>query len=82
MSTRVLALIAAVGGLVWMVGFAIWLTSPLDPEGGHEIDPAVAGFAVSIALMGIAIGELGTATGAMGSRSSATSSPVSAWSSR
>jgi hypothetical protein len=67
-STRVLALVAAIGGLAWMAGFAIWLTSPLDPEGGHEAAPAVLVIAVSIALMGIGIGELGTRIGSAGSR--------------
>jgi hypothetical protein len=63
MNQRMLALLAAVGGVIWMAGFAAWLTAPITAAGDRESIPAIPMVAISIALMGIAVGELGTRPG-------------------
>ncbi len=63
MSQRLLALSAAIGGALWMAGFAAWLTSPLNATGDHSSALAIPLVPLGIALMGIGIGELGTRPG-------------------
>ena len=65
---RILAIMAAAGGVVWAAGLAAWLTSPMTADGGHDTSVVVPAIAVAITLMGIAVGELGTRPGNDGSR--------------
>jgi peptidoglycan/LPS O-acetylase OafA/YrhL len=63
MNQRILALLAAVGGIIWMVGLAAWLTAPLTPTGDRDTTVIIVAVALAIACMGVAIGELGTRPG-------------------
>ena len=68
MNQRLFALMAAAGGVLWMAGFAAWLTSSLNVTGDHSSAIAIPMVALSIALMGIGIGELGSRPGNASSR--------------
>jgi len=63
---RLLALAAAGGGILWIISFAIWLTSYVPATDTYDLR-VIPGLAIAIALMGVAIGELGTRPGDAGS---------------
>jgi hypothetical protein len=61
-SHRALALMAAGGGVFWIISFVIWLGSYVPAIDQYDLR-VIPGFAIGIALMGVAIGELGTRPG-------------------
>jgi hypothetical protein len=62
-SQRLLAFMAAIGGIAWIIGFATTLFLPLDPYGDPDTSIARFGVAIGSSLIGIALGELGTRAG-------------------
>jgi hypothetical protein len=60
---RLLGVLAAIGGIAWIIGVASALILPPDEFGDHDNTYAVIGVAIGSSLMGIALGELGTRPG-------------------
>jgi len=60
---RILGAMAAIGGLVWIVGIVSTYLLPLDVYGERDTSLAVWGVAIGAGLIGIALGELGTRPG-------------------
>lgn len=60
---RLLGVLAAVGGIAWIIGVATALILPPDEFGDHDNTYAVIGVAIGSSLIGIALGELGTRPG-------------------
>ena len=71
--------VAAVGGIAWIVGVASMFVLPRDNEGYRDLGVATIGLALAMAFIGIALGELGTRSGSASSqRTGRTISVVSA----
>jgi hypothetical protein len=64
---RGIGLMAALGGVAWIVGVVSLFALPRDVEGGRDTSIAVVGLAIGTALTGIALGELGSRRGSAGS---------------
>jgi hypothetical protein len=60
---RLLGVLAAIGGLAWIIGFATAMVLPPDPYGDPDTSLARYGVAIGSCLIGIALGELGTRPG-------------------
>ena len=60
---KVLGILAAIGGLVWIVGVLTLFLLPRDPDGYRDFSLAWFGWAAAAALIGIALGEIGTRAG-------------------
>ena len=60
---RRLGVMAAVGGIAWIIGVAMALILPPDEYGDHGRPFAVIGLAIGASLIGIALGQLGTRPG-------------------
>ena len=67
---RLLGVMAAIGGLAWLIGFASLLVMPLDEFGFPDSTIALVVAVPATALIGIALGELGTRRGSATSRQS------------
>jgi hypothetical protein len=65
---RLLGVLAAVGGIVWILGFASLFFMPRDVDGFHDSTLAIIAAIFATALIGIALGELGTRPGSATSR--------------
>ncbi len=68
MNQRLLGVLAAIGGLAWLIGFATLLVMPLDAYGNPDGTIAFLAAIPAVALIGTALGELGTRPGSPGSR--------------
>jgi hypothetical protein len=62
-SQRILALVAAAGGIAWIVGVGTALVLPPDMYGDPDTSLAIFGVAIGSSLIGVALGELGTRAG-------------------
>ena len=60
---RLLGVLAAIGGIAWIIGVASALILPPDEFGDHDNTYAVIGVAIGSSLIGIALGEFGTRPG-------------------
>lgn len=60
---RLLGVLAAIGGIAWIIGVASALILPPDEFGDHDNTYAVIGVAIGSSLIGIALGEFGTRQG-------------------
>jgi hypothetical protein len=65
---RLLGVMAAIGGLAWLIGFASLLVMPLDEYGFPDASIAIIAAALASSFIGIALGELGTREGSATSR--------------
>ncbi|HVQ21792.1 MAG TPA: hypothetical protein VMT36_00845, partial [Candidatus Saccharimonadia bacterium] len=65
---RLLGVLAAIGGIAWILGFASLFFMPRDVDGFHDSTLAIIAAIVATALIGIALGELGTRPGSAVSR--------------
>ena len=63
MNQRLLGVLAAIGGLAWIIGFTTAIFLPPDPYGDPDTSIARYGVAIGSSLIGIALGELGTRSG-------------------
>ena len=63
MNQKQLDLVAAIGGIAWILGVASMVMLPAEPGGYRDVSLALIGFAVGIVLIGVALGELGTRRG-------------------
>jgi hypothetical protein len=68
MARKQLGLIAAIGGIVWILGVASIFVLPRGADGYRTVWLASLGLALAIAFIGIALGELGTREGSETSR--------------
>ena len=69
MDRKLLGALAAIGGIVWLVGIASMFVLPLDSDGYRQATLAFLAFAAATVLIGIAIGLLGTRPDSARSRS-------------
>ena len=60
MTQRSLGVVAAIGGIVWLVAIASMVVLPKNDIGERDLSIAWVGIALGIAVIGIALGELGT----------------------
>jgi hypothetical protein len=60
---RTLGVVAAIGGIAWILAVASLFVLPRDPNGDSDATLALVGIAIAIALTGVALGELGTRRG-------------------
>lgn len=67
---RLLGVLAGIGGLAWLIGFATLLAMPVDEYGFPDSSIALVVAVPATALIGIALGELGTRPGSATSRQS------------
>jgi len=67
MSQKLLALLAAIGGVAWIAAGATMFLLPRTAEGDRDTSLAFIGFAVGMALIGTALGGLGTRPGSRAS---------------
>ena len=65
---RTLGLVAAIGGVAWILGVASIFVLPRGVDGYRNLSLANLGLALAIAFIGIALGELGTREGSETSR--------------
>jgi hypothetical protein len=65
---RLLAAMAAIGGIAWTIGVASIFVLQRDAFGDRNLTLAMIGMALAIAFIGIALGELGTRNGSATSR--------------
>lgn len=63
MNPRLLANLAAIGGIAWIIGVAMALILPPDEYGDHDNTYAVISLAIGASLIGIVLGQLGTRPG-------------------
>ncbi len=63
MRQRQLGIVAAIGGIAWILAVVSIFVLPRQPDGYWDFGPAQFGLALGIAMTGIAIGELGTRQG-------------------
>ena len=68
MDRKVLGILAAIGGLVWLGAVASMFILPMGSDGYRQADLAFLGFAASYVLIGVALGLLGTRPGSSQSR--------------
>ncbi len=67
MNTRLLGVLAAIGGIAWLVAIASLYVLPLDFEGNRDTSVASIGLMIGMTLTGIALGELGSRRGSTAS---------------
>ncbi len=60
---RLLGVLAAVGGVAWIIGVALAFLLPTDEYGDHDNAFTVIGLAVGASLIAIVLGQLGTRPG-------------------
>ena len=65
MNQRILGILAALGGIVWIVGIASTYVLPPDMYGERDTSLAVWAVAIGGSLIGISLGELGTRLGSL-----------------
>jgi carbon starvation protein CstA len=63
MTQRRLGILAAIGGVAWIIGVALALILPVDEFGDHDNTVAVISLAIGASLIGIVLGRLGTRPG-------------------
>jgi hypothetical protein len=68
MDRKLLGILAAIGGLVWIGAVASMFVLPMGSDGYRQADLAFLGFAASYVLIGVALGLLGTRPGSSQSR--------------
>jgi hypothetical protein len=69
MNNRLLGLLAAIGGLAWMLTVVSLFLMPLDAAGERNLSVAAVALALGMATTGVALGELGTRPGSPDSTS-------------
>ena len=67
MSQRLLGVVAAIGGIAWILAVASMFALPRNMDGDRDTSIAVFGLAIGMALTGIALGELGSRRGSASS---------------
>jgi hypothetical protein len=63
MNQRQLGVIAAIGGIAWILAVVSFNVLPATPEGYVDMSLAIPGLAMGIVMIGIALSELGTRHG-------------------
>lgn len=63
MNNKLLGLLAAIGGLAWMLTVVSLFVMPRDAEGSRDLYLALVALAIAMASTGVALGELGTRAG-------------------
>jgi hypothetical protein len=69
MNNKLLGLLAAIGGLAWLLTVVTLFVMPLDAAGERNQSVTLVAVALAMALTGVALGELGTRPGSPDSTS-------------
>lgn len=60
MDRKVLGILAAIGGTIWLVGVASMFVLPMGSDGYRQAELAFLSFAAAVVLIGVPLGLLGT----------------------